>query len=198
MAAASARGAALIDICRRSRWPPWYRRPPFRWSPARSSTSARGSARSTSRRGSRTRSWRRFAAGRSSRSGSTSAPTDASSAAVRGRERQRRADARTSRREWTCHRTRRIRSGAHARGVSLRLNQTRADAGGVRHGSEPARDPLRIGATRSSPVRPRAALTAAPCTSSAARGPQMAVRITGSTGRIRVLRFDTGASAWRP
>ena len=37
---ASARGAALIDLLPALALAPWYRRPPFRWSPARSSTSA--------------------------------------------------------------------------------------------------------------------------------------------------------------
>ena len=87
--------------------------------------------------------------------------------------------------------------GVHAREVSLRLNQAVPDMGGGGMLTAGA-DPLRIGRSDLLSFSPTGSATAGTLYVSAPRGPQMAIRVTGPTGRIRVLRFDTGASAWLP
>ncbi len=87
--------------------------------------------------------------------------------------------------------------GVHAREVSLRLNQAVPDIGGDGMLSAGA-DPLRIGRSSLLSFSPTGSATAGTLYVSAPRGPQMAIRITGPTGRVRLLRFDMGASAWLP
>jgi hypothetical protein len=89
------------------------------------------------------------------------------------------------------------RLGVHAREVSLRLNQAVPDIGGEGVLAAGA-DPLRIGRSALLSFSPTGGATAGTLYVSAPRGPQMAIRITGSTGRLRLLRFDTGAGAWLP
>lgn len=87
--------------------------------------------------------------------------------------------------------------GTRARGVSLRLNQNVADIDGS--GVLPSGgNPLRIGRSSFVSFSPWGSATAGTLYVAAERGPQLAIRITGATGRIRLLRFDPGASAWRP
>jgi len=87
--------------------------------------------------------------------------------------------------------------GAHARDVALRLNQRVLDPGGgiwLDSGS----DPLRIGPTSLISCSPTGSLTSGTVYVAAARGPQLAVRITGSTGRVRVLRYEPATARWHP
>ncbi|MGE0461507.1 MAG: Tfp pilus assembly protein FimT/FimU [Vicinamibacterales bacterium] len=89
------------------------------------------------------------------------------------------------------------RLGTHARGVTLRVNQPVPDVGG--NGTlDTGSDPIRIGRTALLSFSPTGSATAGTVYVAAARGPQFAVRIMGSTGRMRVLRFDAGAGAWQP
>jgi hypothetical protein len=87
--------------------------------------------------------------------------------------------------------------GVHAREVSLRLNQAVPDMSGGGMLAAGA-DPLRIGRSDLLSFSPTGSATAGTLYVSAPRGPQLAIRITGPTGRLRVMRFDTGAGAWRP
>jgi hypothetical protein len=89
------------------------------------------------------------------------------------------------------------RLGAHARGVALRVNQPIPDIGG--NGTlETGSDPLRIGRSSLLSFSPTGSATGGTLYVAATRGPQFAVRIMGSTGRLRVLRFDTAAGTWQP
>ena len=87
--------------------------------------------------------------------------------------------------------------GAHAAGVSLRLNQRVLDAGGSTW-LEAGTDPLRIGSTALISCSPTGSLTSGTLYVASAGGPQLAVRITGSTGRLRVLRYDPASALWWP
>jgi Tfp pilus assembly protein FimT len=87
--------------------------------------------------------------------------------------------------------------GAHSSGVTLRLNQRVLDAGGTTW-LEAGSDPLRIGSSNLISCSPTGSLTSGTLYLSAERGPQAAVRITGTTGRVRVLSYDPGTTAWRP
>lgn len=87
--------------------------------------------------------------------------------------------------------------GAHASGVTLRVNQRVLDAGGSAW-LEAGADPLRIGNTALISCSPTGSLTSGTLYISAARGPQAAVRITGTTGRVRVLGYDAASATWRP
>ena len=69
--------------------------------------------------------------------------------------------------------------GVHAREVSLRLNQTVPDMGGGGMLAAGA-DPLRIGRSNLLSFSPTGSATAGTLYVSAPRGPQMAIRITGS------------------
>jgi hypothetical protein len=85
----------------------------------------------------------------------------------------------------------------HARHVSLRINQPVPDAGGgglLDSGS----DPLRIGPTNLVACAPTGSLTGGTLYVASPGGPQFAVRVTGSTGRVRVLRFDRATGQWWP
>lgn len=85
----------------------------------------------------------------------------------------------------------------HARGVALRINQPIADVG---NGSAMASgdDPLRIGSSALVSFSPLGGSTSGTLYVAAQRGPQMAIRIYGATGRVRVLMFEAQARQWRP
>ena len=86
---------------------------------------------------------------------------------------------------------------AHARDVSLRVNQTVTDAGGS--GSlEPGSDPLRIGRTALVTFSPLGSSSSGTVYVAASRGPQMAIRVYGASGRVRVLTFDARTRQWQP
>jgi type II secretion system GspH-like protein len=86
---------------------------------------------------------------------------------------------------------------AHARDVSFRVNQTVTDAGGS--GSlEAGSDPLRIGRTALVTFSPLGSSSSGTLYVAAARGPQMAIRVYGASGRIRVLMFDARTRQWHP
>lgn len=83
----------------------------------------------------------------------------------------------------------------HARDVSLRVNQAIRDIGS---GAELAEgdDPLRIGNTPLVSFSPSGGSTSGTLYVAGLRGPQMAIRIYGATGRVRVLTFDARARKW--
>ena len=83
-----------------------------------------------------------------------------------------------------------------SRDVSLRINQPVTDAGGSGELS-PGDDPLRIGATALLSFSPLGGATAGTLYVAARRGPQMAIRVFGGTGRVRILTFDAQARQWR-
>lgn len=85
----------------------------------------------------------------------------------------------------------------HARGVSLRINQSILDAAGVA-ALEPGDDPLRIGNTALVTFSPLGSATSGTLYVAAESGPQMAIRVFGATGRVRVLRFDAQTRQWHP
>lgn len=84
----------------------------------------------------------------------------------------------------------------HSRDVSLRINQPITDAGGFGALSA-GDDPLRIGGTALLSFSPLGGATSGTLYIAARRGPQMAIRIFGGTGRIRILTFDAMARQWR-
>ena len=86
---------------------------------------------------------------------------------------------------------------SHARGVSLRINQPIEEVAAVT-ALVAGDDPLRIGNTSLVSFSPVGSSTSGTLYVSAQRGPQMAIRIFGATGRIRVLTFDAQARQWRP
>lgn len=85
----------------------------------------------------------------------------------------------------------------HARDVSLRINQPVQDAAGAGE-LQPGDDPLRIGNTALVSFSPLGSSSSGTLYVAAHRGPQMAIRIYGATGRVRVLMFDAQARQWRP
>jgi Tfp pilus assembly protein FimT len=86
---------------------------------------------------------------------------------------------------------------AHARDVSLRINQTVPAIGG--NGSLSAgSDPLRIGNTSLLTFSPLGSSTSGTLYVSAPRRPQMAIRVYGATGRVRVLMFHPQVGEWLP
>lgn len=87
--------------------------------------------------------------------------------------------------------------GVHAQGVSIRINQRVLDAGGTQW-LDAGSDPLRIGSSSFLSCSSTGSLNGGTIYVAAARGPQMAVRVTGSTGRVRVLRFEPSSGAWMP
>lgn len=89
------------------------------------------------------------------------------------------------------------RLGVRAQGVSVRINQRVPDPGSAEW-LDAGTDPLRIGSGSLISCSPTGSLTSGSIYIAAARGPQMAVRITGSTGRVRVLRFEPALAAWMP
>lgn len=84
-----------------------------------------------------------------------------------------------------------------ARGVSLRINQDITDVAGLT-GLAPGDDPLRIGNTSILTFTPLGSATGGTLYIAAPRGPQMAIRVFGATGRVRVLMFDARTGQWLP
>ena len=84
----------------------------------------------------------------------------------------------------------------HSRGMSLRINQAITDAGG--NGELlPGDDPLRIGNTALLAFSPYGSATSGTLYVAGQRGPQLAIRVFGATGRVRLLTFDARARQWR-
>lgn len=85
----------------------------------------------------------------------------------------------------------------HARGVALRINQAIGDVGtgGALAAGD---DPVRIGNSSLVSFSPLGSSTSGTLYVAAHRGPQMAIRIYGATGRVRVLMFDAQARQWQP
>jgi Tfp pilus assembly protein FimT len=83
-----------------------------------------------------------------------------------------------------------------SRDVSLRINQTVVDVSGSGQ-LDPGDDPLRIGNTALLAFSPLGSATSGTLYVAAHRGPQMAIRVFGGTGRVRVLMFDAQARQWR-
>ena len=84
-----------------------------------------------------------------------------------------------------------------AGGTALRVNQTIRDVSGSST-IEAGDDPLRIGNTSLLVFSPLGSSTSGTLYVSAHRGPQMAIRVFGATGRIRVLMFDAPTQQWLP
>jgi type II secretory pathway pseudopilin PulG len=84
-----------------------------------------------------------------------------------------------------------------ARDISLRVNQSVIDVSGSAT-LAPGDDPLRIGSSALLTFSPMGTATSGTLYVAAHRGPQMAVRVFGATGRVRVLTFDAQAQQWRP
>jgi type II secretory pathway pseudopilin PulG len=83
-----------------------------------------------------------------------------------------------------------------SRGISLRINQAITDAGGSGE-IQPGSDPLRIGNTALLAFSPLGSSTSGTLYVAGHRGPQMAIRVFGATGRVRLLTFDSRARQWR-
>ena len=83
-----------------------------------------------------------------------------------------------------------------SRDVSLRINQRILDVSGAAEFA-PGDDPLRIGNTALLAFSPLGGATSGTLYVAAHRGPQMAIRVFGGTGRVRVLMFDAQARLWR-
>lgn len=81
--------------------------------------------------------------------------------------------------------------------VSLRINQDVTDVSGAAT-LEPGDDPLRIGNTSLLVFSPLGSATSGTLYVAAHRGPQMAIRVYGATGRVRVLMFDAQTRQWHP
>lgn len=84
-----------------------------------------------------------------------------------------------------------------AGGVSLRVNQNVRDISGSAT-IEAGADPLRIGNTSLLVFSPLGSSTSGTLYVAAHRGPQMAIRVFGATGRVRVLLFDAPTQQWLP
>jgi hypothetical protein len=85
----------------------------------------------------------------------------------------------------------------HARDMSLRINQAITDIGGGA-ALEAGGDPLRIGNTSLVTFSPLGSSTSGTMYVAAHQGPQMAIRVFGATGRVRVLMFDARTRLWHP
>ncbi len=84
-----------------------------------------------------------------------------------------------------------------ARDISLRVNQPITDvAGGA--AIAPGDDPLRIGNTALLTFSPLGSASSGTLYIAAPRGPQIAIRVFGATGRVRVLMFDARTRQWHP
>jgi hypothetical protein len=83
------------------------------------------------------------------------------------------------------------------RDISLRINQNVTDVSGVMT-LGPGDDPLRIGNTSLLTFSPVGSATSGTLYVAAHRGPQMAIRVFGATGRVRVLMFDAQTRQWHP
>ena len=86
---------------------------------------------------------------------------------------------------------------ADAGGIALRVNQTVRDISGSAT-IEAGDDPLRIGNTSLLVFSPLGSSTSGTLYVAAHRGPQMAIRVFGATGRVRVLMFDAPTQQWLP
>ena len=82
-----------------------------------------------------------------------------------------------------------------ARDISLRINQEIVDVSGSAV-LAPGDDPLRIGNTSMLTFSPLGSATSGTLYVAAHRGPQMAIRVFGATGRVRVLVFDARTRQW--
>jgi Tfp pilus assembly protein FimT len=81
--------------------------------------------------------------------------------------------------------------------VALRVNQlvTAVTGPGT---LAPGDDPLHIGNTTLLSFSPAGSATGGTLYVARPHGPQMAIRIFGATGRVRVLMFDTRTQQWQP
>jgi hypothetical protein len=84
-----------------------------------------------------------------------------------------------------------------ARDISLRVNQEITEVAGSQT-LRPGDDPLRIGNTALLTFSPVGSATSGTLYVAAHRGPQMAIRVFGATGRVRVLMFDAQSRQWHP
>ena len=84
-----------------------------------------------------------------------------------------------------------------ARGISLRVNQAITDVASS-DPIAPGEDPLRIGNTALLTFSPLGSATSGTLCLAAQRGPQIAIRVFGATGRVRVLMFDPRTREWHP
>ncbi len=84
-----------------------------------------------------------------------------------------------------------------ARDIALRINQEVTDVSGAVT-LEAGDDPLRIGNTSLLTFSPVGSATSGTLYVAAHRGPQMAIRVFGATGRVRVLMFDARTRQWHP
>ena len=84
-----------------------------------------------------------------------------------------------------------------SRDISLRINQDITDVSGATT-LGPGDDPLRIGNTSLLSFSPVGSATSGTLYVAAHRGPQMAIRVFGATGRVRVLMFDAQTRQWHP
>lgn len=89
------------------------------------------------------------------------------------------------------------RLGWHVRDVTARVNQPIPDIGSGGW-IETGGDPVRLGRSELLSFGPTGSCSSGTVYLAARRGPQLAVRLTGTTGRVRVLRYDAGARAWLP
>jgi len=64
-------------------------------------------------------------------------------------------------------------------------------------GDPPSPDPVHFGSSDVASFSPSGTCTAGTLFLRSARGIQFAVRIAGTTGRLRILRYDQGARTWR-
>lgn len=85
----------------------------------------------------------------------------------------------------------------NARGIALRINQQIIDAGGADE-LGPTDDPIRIGNSALLTFSALGSATSGTLYVAAHRGPQMAVRVFGATGRVRMLMFDAQTRQWHP
>ena len=79
--------------------------------------------------------------------------------------------------------------------MTLRINQIVTDVGGSST-LAPGDDPLRIGNTSLLAFSPAGGATSGTLYVAAHRGPQMAIRVFGATGRVRMLMFDAQTRRW--
>jgi type II secretory pathway pseudopilin PulG len=88
------------------------------------------------------------------------------------------------------------RLGDYFAGASLRVRSDvpAPDGGSVVDGGS---DPVRIGSTNLLSFSPVGSATSGTIYLAARSGPQMCVRVLGTTGRVRVLWFDVASGAWR-
>jgi hypothetical protein len=64
-------------------------------------------------------------------------------------------------------------------------------------GDPPSADPVRFGSSDIASFSPSGGCTAGSVFLRSTKGARYAVRIAGTTGRLRVLRYDAGARMWR-